>query len=81
MESISLNGHIKLGLDFKFAKVPQFNEEEVWEEISKIKMNDVCWIRTSSDYDLNFGVANSIVITSDPIIKENYIEFDFVDFM
>ena len=78
---ISINGNMVLSLDYEFAKIPHFGENEKWIPISEIKMNDVCRIRTSTKFEVIFGIATSLVVTSKPTINDKYVTFTFSDFM
>jgi hypothetical protein len=78
---VHISGHIIFGLDINFAIVPELGRKAEWKEISEIKKNDACWINTQSNHPLSFGIVRAILVTSEPIIHDNYIEFDFVDFM
>lgn len=78
---ISINGNIVLSLDYEFAKIPHFGENEKWIPISEIKMNDVCRIRSCTKFEVIFGINTSLVVTSKPSINDKYITFSFADFM
>jgi hypothetical protein len=77
---INVKGNIRLGLENRFSEIPMSGHLEEWKPISEIKKDSICWISTGKGYPLVFGIANVIAITSNPVVHETYVEFDFVDF-